>query len=61
MPFADLGAFDKDRRLSAISDLFTVGLVIRYITWKLGQGAGNGTNGNAGVLFSPVSSPAGQG
>jgi acyl carrier protein len=45
MPFADLGSFDKDRRLSAVSDLFTVGLVIRYITWKLGQGVGNGTNG----------------
>jgi acyl carrier protein len=35
MPFADLGAFDRDRRLSAVSDLFTVGLVARYIAWKL--------------------------
>src|SRR5215469_649558 len=24
MPFADLGSFDQDRRLSAVSDLFTV-------------------------------------
>jgi acyl carrier protein len=35
MPFADLEAFDKDRRLTAVSDLFTVGLVARYIAWKL--------------------------
>jgi len=44
MPFADLGSFDKDRRLIAVSDLFTVGLVTRYIAWKLGQGAGTGPN-----------------
>jgi acyl carrier protein len=61
MPFADLNTFEEDRRLSAVSDLFTVGLVIRYITWKLGQSAGNGTNGEAGVLFTPVSSPVSQG
>ena len=60
MPFADLDTFEEDRRLSAVSDLFTVGLVVRYITWKLGQGAGNGANGDAGVLFTPVSSPAAQ-
>src|ERR1700751_517339 len=27
MPYADLGAFEKDRRLAAVSDLFTVSLV----------------------------------
>ena len=37
MPYADLKAFDQDRRLSAVSDLFTVGLVAQYIGWKLGQ------------------------
>ena len=50
MPFADLGEFDQrstaERRLRAV----TVGLVIRYITWKLGEGVGNGTN-------SPVTFP----
>jgi acyl carrier protein len=35
MPYAELEAFDRDRRLSAVSDLFTVGLVARYIAWKL--------------------------
>jgi acyl carrier protein len=37
MPYADLGAFDQDRRLSAVSDLFTVSLVSQYVAWKLGQ------------------------
>jgi len=39
MPYADLGAFDQDRRLTVVSDLFTVGLVADYVAWKLGQGA----------------------
>ena len=37
MPFADLEAFDKDRRLSAVSELFTVNLIARYVEWKLSQ------------------------
>jgi hypothetical protein len=36
MPYADLEALDKDRQLSAVSELFTVGLVQRYVAWKLG-------------------------
>src|SRR6266480_4898570 len=40
MPYADLGAFDTDRRLSAVPDLFTVSLLTRYIAWKLAQVAG---------------------
>jgi hypothetical protein len=47
MPYADLGAFDRDRRLTAVPDLFTVALVIRYIGWKLEQGARAGRNGTA--------------
>ena len=39
MPYADLSAFDQDRRLTAVTDLFTVGLVTRYIAWKLGKSA----------------------
>ena len=39
MPYADLGSFDHDRRLSAVPSLFTVDLVTRYIAWKLGPGA----------------------
>ena len=40
LPFADLGGFEGDRRLSAVPDLFTVGLITRYVAWKLGDGAG---------------------
>ncbi len=36
LPYADLAAFEKDRRLSAVTDLFTVDLVVRYIAWKPG-------------------------
>src|SRR5436309_4751464 len=35
MPYADLGGFDHDRRLSAIPDLFTVDLLARYVASKL--------------------------
>jgi acyl carrier protein len=45
LPYADLSGFDGDRRLSAVPDLFTVGLVTRYIAWKLGRGAGTGRDG----------------
>jgi acyl carrier protein len=49
MPYADLRTFDQDRRLTAVSDLFTVGLVTRYVEWKLGQGVGAGPNGSVGT------------
>jgi acyl carrier protein len=35
MPDADLRGFDNDRRLSAVPDLFTVDLVVRYVAGKL--------------------------
>jgi acyl carrier protein len=35
MPYADLADFERDRRFSAVADLFTVGLVVRYVEWKL--------------------------
>ena len=35
LPYADLSSLQDDRRLSAISDLFTVGLVAAYVAWKL--------------------------
>jgi acyl carrier protein len=37
MPYADLSAFDQDRRLTAVSDLFTAGFVTRYVAWKLSK------------------------
>src|SRR5262249_55034357 len=35
MPYADLAPLERDRRLDRIDDLFTVGLLTSYITWKL--------------------------
>jgi hypothetical protein len=37
MPFADLSTFEKNPEVSALGDLFTVDLVVRYIRAKLGQ------------------------
>jgi hypothetical protein len=39
MPYANLTGFERDRRQSALPDLFTVDMLSRYITWKLGHGA----------------------
>src|SRR3954469_16555826 len=36
MPYADLSGLERDRRLGAVADLFTVDLLVRYVTWKLG-------------------------
>src|SRR5438552_3154955 len=35
MPFADLSTFEQNPELSAISDLFTVDMITRYIQGKL--------------------------
>jgi acyl carrier protein len=57
MPYADLGGFGRDRRLSAVTDLFTVDLVARYVAWKLGPG-GAGPNGDGGVPVTEEFRPA---
>jgi acyl carrier protein len=41
MPFADLSHFEKNPEVSAISDLFTVDMITRYIQGKLAQPNGN--------------------
>ena|SRR5437867_9976376 len=38
MPFADLSTFEQNPDLSAISDLFTVDMIARYIQTKLSEG-----------------------
>jgi acyl carrier protein len=45
MPYAELDGFEADRRLSAVPDLFTVGLLTRYVQWKLDQGARSDPDG----------------
>jgi acyl carrier protein len=57
MPYADLSSFVLDPRLSAVSDLFTVGLVTRYIAWKQGPGAEADRVGREPVLVTGDSSP----
>ena len=43
MPYADLGALERDRRLTGINDLFTVELLSRFVEWKVGKhGAARG-------------------
>lgn len=41
MPFADLARFEKNPEVSAISDLFTVDMITRYIQGKLGEPSSN--------------------
>jgi acyl carrier protein len=41
MPFADLSHFEKNPDVSAISDLFTVDMITRYVQGKLAQPNGN--------------------
>src|SRR5262249_32080718 len=56
MPYADLDAFGRDRRLSAIPDLFTVDMLTRYIAWKLDRGPEGGPNGHGTVQSNRASS-----
>jgi acyl carrier protein len=41
MPFADLSTFERDPKVSGISDLFTVEMITRYIQGKLDEPSGN--------------------
>src|SRR5213082_1354726 len=41
MPYADLSDFQRDRRLSAVPDLFTPALITGYVGWKLSNGPGD--------------------
>ena len=47
MPYADLRALERDRRLDRIDDLFTVDLLSRFITWKLGGSGGTDSDAHA--------------
>jgi acyl carrier protein len=56
MPYADLSVFDQDRRLTAVPDLFTVDLVVRYVAWKLGQYVEAGPNGAEAIPVTSTTS-----
>ena len=48
MPYADLTELERDRRLNRIDDLFTVGLLSNFITWKLGESEESNTRSPPG-------------
>jgi acyl carrier protein len=56
LPHADLSRFEADRRLSAIPDLFTVGLVNGYVAWKLGRDSQVDRAGHGSLLGTAGSS-----
>src|SRR4051794_37461829 len=49
MPYADLDGLEVDRRLGAVTDLFTVDLVARYVGWKLAGADAGGNPATPGV------------
>jgi acyl carrier protein len=53
LPYADLRNLERDRQLNRIDDLFTVDLVSRFITWKLGESGKAGSGIQAPVFVSP--------
>jgi acyl carrier protein len=53
MPYADLSDLERDRRLDRVTDLFTVDLLVRYVTWKLEGGRSRAEGRPAAVLASP--------
>src|SRR5262249_12521619 len=60
MPYADLSSFQGDRRLITLPDLFTVGLLTRYVAWRLSPGAGTDRDGHSRVLSTSSPSPGSQ-
>jgi acyl carrier protein len=52
MPFAELSILDRDRQLGAVTDLFTVDFLVRYVDWKLARG-----DASASVPTSPTNAP----
>jgi acyl carrier protein len=53
MPFADLGPVERDRQVTTVPQLYTVGLVTSYIAWKLAQPVMPASDGN-GAVFVPA-------
>jgi len=60
LPHADLSRFEGDRRLSAVPDLFTVGLVSGYVAWKLSRDGQGDRDGHGSVLSAGSSSTGSQ-
>jgi acyl carrier protein len=54
LPYADLKELERGRRLNQIDDLFTVDLLSRFISWKLGGSGEASEQLDAPVLVSQV-------
>ena len=58
MPYADLSGLERDRRLNDVIELFTVDLLVRYVTWKLEGGRDTAKGAAATAATSrPASGP----
>ena len=53
MPYADLSELDRDRRLDKVTDLFTVDLLVRYVSWKLENDPRSAHDTRDAVLVAP--------
>jgi acyl carrier protein len=60
LPHADLSRFEADRRLSAVPNLFTVGLVNGYVAWKLSRDSHADREGQGSVQGAGSSSSGSQ-
>jgi acyl carrier protein len=52
MPYADLSELERDRLPSRITDLYTVDLLVRYVTWKLEGGEAAGSDHATALVSS---------
>jgi acyl carrier protein len=57
MPFAESSNLEHERRLRKIDDLFTVGLLVSYVMWKLGGGGKVETDAESAIPYSPSPIP----
>jgi acyl carrier protein len=57
LPFADWSDLEGDRQLNQINDLYTVGLLSRYIAWKLAVRGESRGDASAPALHHSLKAP----
>jgi acyl carrier protein len=58
MPYAELDEFNHDRQLTSVPNLFTVGLVARFVAWKLSIPRGESSSTTQANGTQPVAAGA---
>jgi acyl carrier protein len=53
MPFAEFKELERERRLSRMDDVFTVGLLASYVAWKLHGGGTAEPDAEPTIPYSP--------